>query len=461
MGLFDFFRKKALSPTESRANFPVIIGQAVMGSYKNVDAVEQGYASNADVYSIVSLLARKASSISWYIYKKKTDKGAKIALERYKGLSRGLGHAGAFDESLKWRKKAYDEDEIIEDSALARVIMRPNATQGQDKFFEALYTWYWLTGEGFIWGNDGNSDNPDAPIVEMYPLPSQAMDHILDKDDVFGVTGWKLNVGGGIYLPKEDILQWKMPNPLISDEHISLRGMSPLQAAYRTLMMGNEAEKAAYSMMANGGAKGALTPETVNNTVPNVTIEQAQQIKEFMNLYVNGTNNKGNVTVLQTPWKYLDFGLSSVDMQLIETQKITLHKLCRVFGVPTVLFDADHMADNNYQNALRDLVTNTIVPAIASLRDELNRWLVKRNGNNTEYIDFDVQSLPELQRDIEKLVQGLVNANWLTMDEKRIATGYEPKGGVYEQAYVNSGLVSLDDLSLDLNDDPNADMGQI
>jgi hypothetical protein len=282
----------------------------------------------------------------------------------------------------------------------------------------------------------------------MFPLPSQEMDHILDPNDIFGILGWKLNVARGIPLSKESVLQWKMPNPTVIDDHVGIRGMSPLQAAYRTSMMGNEAEVAAYSMMKNGGAKGALSPEPVNQQVPMVSIEQAQSIKDFMTQYVNGGTNKGNITVLQTPWKYLDFGLSSVDMQLIESQKITLHKLCRVFGVPVVLFEADFMTDNNYQNALRDLVTNTIVPAIASLRDELNRWLVSKNGNDQYYVDFDIQSLPELQRDIEKLVNSLANAPYLTFDEKREQLGFEALGGNFSKAYINSGLIPLDEVGM-------------
>jgi HK97 family phage portal protein len=448
MGIFNW-RKKGLNPNINQS--PVILGGATMPLYNKQVAVEDSYASNADVYAIVSLLARKAASIPWYVYKKKKGTKAKMSLERYKSLSRSISQ-GTLHSTLIERSKAYDDTEIVEAGQLAELMMRPNPTQGQDKFFESLYTWYWLTGEGFIWGNNGGSENPKAPYVEIFPLPSQVVDHILDPNDIFAVLGWKLNVGRGIMLPKEHILQWKMANPIVTDDHVSIRGMSPLRAAYRTTLMGNEAEKAAYSMMANGGGKGALSPEAVNNMVPSVSLEQAQQIKEFMSTYVNGNMNKGNITVLQTPWKYLDFGLSSVDMQLIESQKITLHKLCRVFGVPTVLFDADHMADNNYQNALRDLVTNTIVPAIASLRDEINRWIVSKNGNGDEYVDFDIQALPELQRDIEKLVAGLVNANWLTMDEKRIACGYEPKGGEFDMAYVNSGIVPLGETSLDLGD---------
>lgn len=455
MGLFDFFKKKGLNPNIVNQAQPIMLWSTVMGSYKKGDAVE-GFVTNADVYAIVSLLARKAASIPWYVYRKSSQKGSKAALERYRALSRNPISEAAVKEAIKWRNKAYDSDEIVEDNDLAKIVARPNPTQGQDKFFEMLYIMYWLTGEGFIWGNDGGSDNPNAQILEMYPLPSHVMDHVQDPNDIFGVLGWKLNLQTGIMLPKEDILQWKMSNPLVDNNHFNIRGLSPLQAAYQTMKMGTEAEKAGYTMMANGGAKGAIVPEVVNNTYPQFTEEQAVQAREIANNLVNGNTKKGTISAFVTPWKYLDFGLSSVDMQLIESQKITLEKLCRVFGVPVVLFSPDHMADNNYQNALRDLVTNTIVPAIASLRDELNRWLVSRNGGNQFYVDFDIQALSELQRDIEKLVNGLANAPYLTFDEKREQLGFEPLGGNFAKAYVNSGMIALDDVGLDLGNPDDA-----
>jgi len=448
MGLFDLFKKKGLNPA---VQFPVSLnGGATVAKFARQTSIEDSYASNADVYAIVALLARKAASIPWYVYRKKTDKGAGLALERYKQASR---HPMDMATLKAYRAKSLDDSEVVMDSPLGQILTRPNATQGQDKFFETLYTYYWLTGEGFLWGNNGGIEGDRAPFVELYALPSQNMEHILDPSDIFGVTGWRLNVGGGIRLPKELVMQWKTCNPLVVDDHVGIRGMSPLQAAYRTSLMGNEAEIAAYNMMRNGGAKGALSPEAVNNQVPMVSVEQAQAIRDFMGQYINGGVNKGNISVLQTPWKYLDFGLSSVDMQLIDSQKITLEKLCRVFGVPVVLFSPDNMADNNYQNALRDLVTNTIVPAIASLRDELNRFLMPRNGRGDEYIDFDIQALPELQRDIEKLVTAVANAPFLTFDEKREMCGYEALGGPFAEAYVASGLVPLGEVSLNLGGD--------
>lgn len=439
---------KGLNPNQILVQQRIQFPTAPVAAYNKETAVKEGYAGNADVYAIINLLARKAASIPWYVYKKKTDAKATVSLERYKQLTKGLGHPGALEKALIERSKALNED-VITNSPLARLLNNPNPNQGQDSFFENLYGFRFLTGEGFVWGNDGNSERDNAPFVEMFVLPSQLMEHYPDPNDVFGIAGWKLMFGTGMNLPKDEVLQWRSWNPK-GDVYTRdyLRGFSPLEAAYKTLMMANEAETAGYAMMKNGGAKGALVPEVTNGLIQQVTPEQAQMIKNHVNSDVNKAINKGNIDVMQSPWKYLDFGLSSVDMQLIESQKITLEKLCRVFGVPSILFNTDSSSYNNYQNALRDLVTNTIVPAISSLRDEMNRWLLGRYGNTGEYIDFDIQALPELQNDISKLVQGLSQANWLTMDEKRIATGYEPKGGAFDEAYVTNGLIPLGEVSL-------------
>jgi HK97 family phage portal protein len=159
---------------------------------------------------------------------------------------------------------------------------------------------------------------------------------------------------------------------------------------------------------------------------------------------------------MQYPYNYLNFGLSSVDMELVKTLQMTLHQWCRVFGMPIVLFDTDTSSYNNYTNGMRDLITNTIAPLCAELRDELNSWLVPRFGENV-YIDYDISALPELQSDMEKMVVQLKQADWLTFDEKRTAMGYEEKGGAYAASYVSSGMLPLEMSMMDLTvpDDNN------
>ena len=459
MGLFDRFidsylQRKGFAPQQPQQVLPVNAA-AVLSTF-DAQRYTDAYDNNADVYAVVSFLARKAASIPWYVYRKNGGAKAALALERYKGLSKGLGNRGAFERAMVERKAAYDESMIVENSRVAELLKKPNGYQGQDQFFEQLFGYRFLSGEGFVWGNDGNLD---GEFVEMFILPSQYMGLIPDKDDLYGVAAWEMEAGTGkIVLQKEDVMQWKSWSPkfdAVTRDH--LRGVSPIKAAWNTYLMGREAQKAAASQMANGGAKGALVPRPVGNVPPPISEEQAAKMQRALADRINNQDRMGQVAMLQSSFDYLSFGLSNRDMALVETMQFSLQQWCRVFGMPVVLFSPDNMADNNYQNALRDLVTNTIVPMCAQLRDELNRWLVGRMGETGVFIDFDISALPELQRDMDKMVNTLVNASWLTMDEKRIAMNYEPKAGAYDMSYVNQGLIPLEQAGMDLGSDLNID----
>lgn len=447
MGLFDIFRKKGLNPNQNLSSNVKGINGAVLQNYTNESYVHEGYLGNADVYAIVSFLARKAASIPWYVYKLNPSEKAQTSLRRYKQLSRGIANQGAFERALIERKNAYSEN-IIMGSPLANLIERPNPTQSQDQFLENLFGYRFLSGEGNIWGNDGV--NKGGKILEMFVLPTQFLDIYPDPNDLYGVLGYKLMVQQNIDIPKEQVCAWKTWNPDFNATTRShLRGLSPLRSAYKTLRMSNNAADASAMMAANGGAKGAIVPKVLGTVFSQPTIEQAEIIKRVVNQDLNSVDNKGKIGVLQTPWDYLNFGLSSVDMELVKTMQMSLHQWCRVFGLPAVLFDVDTSSYNNYQNAMRDLITNTIVPMCCSLRDELNKWLVPRFGENV-YIDFDITALPEMQQDMERMVRSLRDANWLTFDEKRVAMNYSAKGGAYEHSYVNGGLTTLEQVSMDL-----------
>jgi HK97 family phage portal protein len=278
---------------------------------------------------------------------------------------------------------------------------------------------------------------------------------------LFGISGWYLtSATGNIALQKSDVLQWKSWNPQFdSVTRVHLRGVSPIKAAWNNYLMGKEASLAAAKLMANGGAKGALVPKAVGNQIPLVDEKTAANMQRALADRVNNNDRYGQVAMLQTPWEFLNFGLTSSEMALVDTLKFSLEQWCRVFSMPVVLFSADNMADNNYQNALRDMVTNTIVPMCAQLRDELNRWLVPRMGDKNVFIDFDIMALPELQRDMEKMVNGLRSADWLTFDEKRVAMNYEPRGGAYESAYIAQGMIPIDQAAMDMGSGEN--LGQI
>jgi HK97 family phage portal protein len=452
MGIIDRFvegymKRKGLNP------FPVTqpkiqgINSSILQQYGADSYVSEGYLSNSDVYAIVSFLARKAGSIPWYVYKMKPGAKAQTALQQYKQLTKGLQHKGAYEQALIKRKSAYEEN-MVTNSPLAKLLEQPNPQQAQDQFFENLYGYRILSGEGNIYGNDGGIEG--AKFVELNVLPTQFLDIYPDPKDLYGLLGYKLMVGAGIDLPKEQVCQWKSWNPdFNADTRSHMRGLSPLRPGWKLLRMSNNAADASAAMTSNGGAKGAIVPRPVNNSVPSLTPEQASLVQRMVNDRVNNKDQKGAIGVFQTPWDYLNFGLSSVDMELVKTMQMTLHQWCRLFGLPVVLFDTDSSSYNNYSNAMRDLITNTIMPLNCQLRDELNKWLVPRFGEDV-YIDFDISALPEMQQDMERMVNQLRMADWLTFDEKRVAMNYEERGGAYAFSYVNQGLLPLEQVTMDL-----------
>lgn len=462
MGIIDRFidgymKRKGLNPYPTTQPKIQGINNAVLQQYGADSYVSEGYLSNSDVYAIVSFLARKAASIPWYVYKMKPGEKAQTSLHQYKQLTKGLANKGAFEQALIKRKNAYEEN-IVMGSPLAKLLERPNVNQAQDQFFENLYGYRILSGEGNIYGNDGGIEG--AKFVELNVLPTQFLDIYPDPKDLYGILGYKLMVGAGIDLPKDQVCQWKSWNPEFNaDTRTHLRGLSPLRPGFKLLRMSNNAADASAAMTANGGAKGAIVPRAVNNSIPSLTPEQASLVQRMVNDRVNNKDQKGAIGVFQTPWDYLNFGLSSVDMELVKTMQMTLHQWCRLFGLPVVLFDTDSSSYNNYSNAMRDLITNTIMPLNCQLRDELNAWLVPRFGENV-YIDFDISALPELQKDMEQMVNQLKAADWLTFDEKREAMNYEALGGAYAFSYVNQGLLPLEQINMDLTipDDQNGNM---
>jgi HK97 family phage portal protein len=454
MAILDIFKKKGLNPNIGAQREVQTVNGVLLQPYYGEAYVTEGYMGNSDVYSIVTFLARKAGSIPWYVYKMKPGEKAKTSLERYKQLSKGLHNKGAFERALMERKNAYEEN-MVTGTPLAKLLERPNPQQAQDQFFQNLFGYRILSGEGNIYGNDGNIDN--GKFVELNVLPTQFLEIYPDPNDLYGLLGYKLMVAQGINIPKANVCHWRSWNPDFNDVTRShLRGVSPLRSAWKLLRMSNNAADASAKMTQNGGAKGALVPQPVNNNIPQMTPEQASIIQRAINERINGTDNKGSVGVMQYPYNYLNFGLSSVDMELVKTLQMTLHQWCRVFGMPIVLFDTDTSSYNNYTNGMRDLITNTIAPLCAELRDELNAWLVPRFGENV-YIDFDISALPELQSDMEKMVAQLKQADWLTFDEKRTAMGYDEKGGAYASSYVSGGMMPLEMSMMDLTvpDDNN------
>lgn len=458
MGLFDRFINQRvqsalmqlLSGVKTMGELRVPVSDAVYPDINAESYIRDGFSGNAAVYSITSLPAKKFGVIPRYLYKINDKEAAK----KYKTLyAEGFHNVGALQRGLILRKKAYEESVVDENNPLAQLLMRPNPNEGQDQFFEKTYIYY-QNGEAFIWLNRGDTkDMEDSAIdklhvLEMYALPPSKVELIPDPDDVFGVLGYYFNpTGERHFIRKQDMIHWRKPNPnfnAITREH--LRGLSPLRAGRKILTQDDEITDASVAMAQNGGAKGVLA----NPTLDKMTPTQESQVRSVVDRKINNNAMKAAVAMLQGTWQYHDLGSTSVDMQLVEWQKMTMERLCNLFGVPPELFTQGNTYANKNE-ARKDLVTNNIIPACNSFRDELNRQLLPAFGMQGMYaIDNDYSELPELQQDLKLMVESLKEADWLTYNEKRAAMNYEPSPNPnMEKFYISNSKVSIDDVGME------------
>lgn len=416
--------------------------------------VKKGYSGNASVYTIVTKAAKKFGHITRGVYDVKDEK----AFKKYSRLCKaGLSTKGAMQLAIRLRNKAYNSDITVKNK-LSDLLDRPNKWQGQDSFFELAKIFYMTTGEAFLWLNRGDvDDNLDddvvakMPVLELYVLPSQSISIIPDLSDPWEVLGYWFEVfgtnGARWRIRKCDIIHWKMPNPNFDGgtARTHLRGMAPLHAGNKVLTQDEEITDAEVAMYQNGGAKAIIYESTKAKMTP----EQETQLKEVMDRKVNNSGMKAAVAAMQGTWGMLDLGLSSVEMELVQAGEMAFVRLCNLFDVPAALF----LTDQTYENkaaAVKDWLTNSVIPAACSLRDEMNRVLLPAfNLPANIKIDNDISDIPELQEDLGKMVTWLALMPWLTPNEKREYLGEDQstEEGM-DEIWIPNNLVKLSDAGM-------------
>lgn len=425
--------------------------------------IREGFSGNASVYTIISKAARKFGHITRGVYTIKDKK----AYKAYSRLCRqGLSTKGALQKAMRLQRKAYDSGEAVSND-LSALLDRPNPKQGQDAFFELAKIFYKASGETFIWLNRGDTDELSddevkvTPVLEMYILPSQNVEIIPDMDDVWDVLGYWFvtygTTGDRFFVRKVDMIHWKTPNPNFdggpSREH--LRGLPPLRPGNKVLQQDDDSTDAAVAMYQNGGAKGALYNKSMNSLNP----VQQSQLKELIDNKINNKQMKAAVAALNGDWGYVDIGLDSTEMELLKGGEQAFTRLCNLLDVPPALF----LTDQTYENktaSVKDWLTNSVIPAACSLRDEMNRVLLPAFGLTGVLIDNDISDIPELQDDLKNMIAWLKDAWWLTPNQKLEYMGEEESAEEgMDDVWIPNNLIRMQDAGMDGIDQSLTEVG--
>ncbi len=475
MGLLTFYRKYVQAPLRSMFTRQPQYDSSTIGwipSYPtlNLQAYVNCYTTNASVFTVVSLMAKKFAQLPRYLCEIEEQGSAqkyKLALK----MNPGMRH----NKLMKIRERAYKEAVISVTDGTRRimnVLQNPNPYMGQDSFYALIATYKYLTGNSYVWLNRGNTSDgitgearKNLEVVEMYVLPSNYMSMTIDRSELFGgiVNYVLLDQGQKVYFEPEDIIHWKSPNPKWDGyQFTQFYGVSPLEPGMPLIIQDQAGRDAMVAMYQHGGARGVLYQESAANDAGyEETPQQASARKTAIDTKINNKSQKSTVVSLIGKWGYLPIGQDAVDMDLINAMDKVFQRICNLLGCNPQLFQTDSTF-NNVEQARKDLMTNAIIPDACSYRDEENRVLLQAfKLDKTKYsIDVDVSDVPELQDDIEKLTKTVTGNFTLTPNEMREELGFAPLPDAnMDLVYIPSSLILLEDaavptaaLSLDSGD---------
>ncbi len=303
-----------------------------------------------------------------------------------------------------------------EDDRLAGLLAR---SCGSQPLLEVLAAQLALHGNAYV---QLIKDGAGVP-VELYPLRPERVQVVSGED------GWP-----NAY---RYVLADRTLTIALEDEHdwpniIHLRGFHPtddhygagcLAAAAPAVAVHNAASEWNRALLANAARpSGALVYDGDDGGA--LSAEQFDRLKSELQNAFQGHGNAGRPMLLEGGLDWKAMSLSPADMDFATLKAAAARDIALAFGVPPMLLGLP--GDNtyaNYREANRALWRLTLLPLagkiLAGLHAGLGDWFA-------EAPQIDVDRVPALAEDREKLWAQVSGADFLSDAEKRAMLGLSP-----------------------------------
>ncbi|AUX68350.1 phage portal protein [Porphyrobacter sp. HT-58-2] len=295
------------------------------------------------------------------------------------------------------------------------------ATSAGQSLIETLAANLLLNGNAYVQILKDASGTP----VELFALRPDRIQVVLD--DKGWPRAYDYTVGSHTArLPVEDEDGWpgviaiRAMHPL--DDH---RGAGGLEAAWQAVLIHNAATHWNRALLENAARpSGALIYETDDGGA--LTLEQFERLKRELDAAFSGSGNAGRPMLLDGGLKWQNMALSPADMDFATLKSAAARDIAIAFGVPPMLLGLP--GDNtyaNYREASRALWRLTLLPLaeklFAALREGLAPWFPEAE------LRIDLDRVPALSEDRERLWSQVSDADFLSRAEKRLMLGLSPE----------------------------------
>jgi HK97 family phage portal protein len=335
--------------------------------------IKDGYARNADLYAVINRICRAAVMLPWKVYEVK---------------------GGEYNP--------------VEGTRLNDLLDMPNKYMGWSEWLEQAIAFKLITGNNLIYGVTPVGF-PEGYFTEMHNMPVQFVDMYLRGNPIEYDVQYRVDQGSwNLTFGRVESIHRKKFNPRYDVDEWAW-GMSPIRATRDVLARSNQAQRASNRAFTNNGAQGMISSGAEEF---GISPDEAKRLEEDYRRVFGGAENRGKVVVTHSNARWTNFGLSPVDLAIIDSMKMDLRQFCNIYGVPIqVMNDSDSSTYNNISTAVKMLYTDAVLPELNDLRDHLNRRVAKAYGafDGREYwIDYDVTVVAAFREEMIALSKRLV-----------------------------------------------------
>ena len=375
------------------------------------DFMTLGYARNATVRSCVDLLAQAVGSVNYLYYKGKGTKATK-----------------ALDS-------ADELDELDERHPIVEMLEEPNSEQGRAEWLQQYVMYMTLGGNAYLFSALDVTGNRPRKSELWWLDPDAVEPQARKRAGEPRVYVYRPEGGQEQRFTAEQVLHIKAGGT--GDE-----GTAPALAAAEAINQNNLARLWNSDLLSNSGRPSAIGKWTGAYELDEAQMQaKAQELASFFKPENSGKFLFTQLTDIQL------LGLTPEQMAYVEGLKESMREICRAFRVPSQLLgDSDSATYSNYREARKSLYHEVVIPYSEMLTSALQRWL--RVWEPGLIIVPDTDNIEALQEDANARFERANAAQFLTVNERRLLSGYDALEEGGDVVLVPAGLMPLDQLTL-------------
>ncbi len=207
-----------------------------------------------------------------------------------------------------------------------------------------------------------------------------------------------------------------------TDDHY---GLGCLGAAAGAVAIHNAATRWNKALLDNAARPSGALVYDPGEAGATMSAEQFERLKAEMDAGFAGAANAGRPMLLEGGLKWQALSLSPADMDFVGLKAAAAREIALAFGVPPMLLGLPgDVSYANYSEANRALWRLAIVPLtekiMRGLGQALGAWWPGLS------LQLDLDRIPALSSDRERLWAQVAAADFITMDEKREMLGFAP-----------------------------------